>query len=80
MDPLTDSTATVLIQGGAVGLAIVALGLVFYALRLIGNHLMHVTATLRDTVNQMCALTGAIDRLVERIDYHLDQNPGGRNR
>lgn len=35
-----------LVQGGAVGLALVALGLVYYCLRLISNHLVEVAGLL----------------------------------
>ena len=51
----------ILIQGGAVGLALVAFAMVFYTLRALLNHLPHISETLRDLVAEVRAMRSERD-------------------
>ncbi len=50
MDP---TTVEVIIQGGGVGLALVSLGLVGYALRTLMNHLPHMAVNMEHMADSM---------------------------
>lgn len=53
-------TVRVIVQAGAVGLALVALALVGYTVRIMSNHLIHVTEILG-------RIEGAIEALADRL-------------
>ncbi len=58
---MSDTAIDIIIQGGAVGLALVSLGLTWYCVRVIANHLVH-------TVEVLTRLTDVVDKLVDRVD------------
>lgn len=64
-----DSTIQIIIEGGAVGLALVALGLIWYCLKLIGNHLTDVTSML-----------GRVAQVLEMVVDRLDGRNGSNDR
>lgn len=59
MDPEILKT---LVQGGAMSLALVALGMVFYVVRVLLNHLPHITKALHDLVAEVHAMREADQR------------------
>ena len=58
-------TIQIIIEGGAVGLALVALGLVYYCVRTMTNHLVEVSGLLGRVSNQL-----------ERLAHWLERNGG----
>jgi hypothetical protein len=59
-------TVEVIIQGGGVGLAVAALGLVSYALRALLNHLPHMSSDMKHMASTLELL------MSENRQHHLD--------
>jgi hypothetical protein len=57
-----NETIQIIIEGGAVGLALVSLGLVYYCIRVMTNHLVHVSELLGCLANQLERLTHWLER------------------
>ena len=56
----------VIIQGGAVGLALVAFGIVWLLVRLTSNHFVHFAELLTKVVEKLDYMTKAIERHNDR--------------
>jgi len=54
-------TLRVLVQGGAISLALVALGIVFYTIRALLNHLPHIAEVLTGLVAEVRAMREEIN-------------------
>ncbi len=65
LQAVTDTTVELLIQGGAVGLALAALGLIWYSMRLMANHLTDVAKVLG-------RVTQVLEMVVDRLDRKDD--------
>lgn len=61
-------TVQVLIQGGAVGLALVSIGGLIYALRMAFNHLSHIGEQLGASNAIQAGMLDAIERISDRLD------------
>lgn len=69
MDAITNNTVALLIQGGAVGLALVSLGIIWYAFRMMFNHLTTVSAHIGASNEVQRELVGAIRDLRGEIRH-----------
>lgn len=68
MDILTDSAIGLLIQGGAVGLALFSIYGLIYALRMAFNHLSTIGEQIGRSTAVQEHLVDAVERLVDKID------------